>query len=246
MKYFALIFFIILSLTTFSQKDTLQVEVKKVSLGISYSPNYSYRVQVDDGASTYNDVIYLGKDDEVGQFGQTINFNVRILLTKHHNLNIGMQVSNEGYRTNNIDLIFGDVIDPRRGFVYPTTGLTGLTHKYKFNYGGLNIGLKSNYGSKSIRLIHSVGIVPKLLISGSAIGKLKNGNQTINTYDVRTTEDFNRFNLEAYISVGGEWEFKENRVIEFAPTFRFNVLKTSDDVFTSYLWSLGLRVGFFI
>lgn len=246
MKYLILIGMVIFSLLTFGQGDSVEVELKKISLGVSVSPNYSYRTQVDDGVSAYNDVIYLGKDNEVGQFGHTLNFDVRILMSNRHSFNIGLQISNEGYKVDEVDLQFGDVIDPRRGFIYPAVGVSGLTYKYKFDYGGITIGLKSRYGSKKLRFIHSVGIVPKLLISGTAIGELTIANQSPNVVYFRTTEDFNRFNLESYISVGGEWEFKENRTIEIAPTFRYNVLKTSNDPLTSRLWNLGIRVGFFI
>ena len=246
MKYSIFIFFLAISLHTFSQEDSLQVDTKKVSFGISYSPNYSYRVQVDDGTTMFNDVLYLGKDSEVGQFGHTINFDVRVFLAKQHKLNIGLQVSNERYKAENDNLIFGNVIDPRRGFVYPTTEITGLIYRYEFHYGGLNIGLKSSYGNKAVRFNHAIGIVPKFLISASAIGELSVENQSTHTVVIRTTEDFNRLNLEGYISVGAEWELKENRVIEFAPTFRYNFRKTSDDPFTSYLWNVGLRLGFFI
>lgn len=246
MKNSIFIFFLAISLHTFSQEDSLQVDTKKVSFGISYSPNYSYRVQVDDGTTMYSDVLYLGKDSEIGQFGHTINFDFRVFLAKQHKLNIGLQVSNEGYKAVNDNLKFGDVIDPRRGFVYPTAGISGLTFNYKFHYGGLNIGLKSSYGNKAVRFNHAIGIVPKFLISGSAIGELSVENQPTSTIDFRKTNDFNRFNLEGYISVGGEWEFKKNRIIEFAPTFRYNLIKTSDDSFTSNLWNIGVRLGFFI
>lgn len=217
-----------------------------MSFGISYSPNYSYRVQVDDGTTMYNDVLYLGKDSEVGQFGQTINFDVRVLLAKKHKLNIGLQISNERYKAENDNLIVGNVIDPRRGFVYPTTEITGLTYRYEFHYGGLNIGLKSSYGNNAVRFNHAIGIVPKFLISGSVLGELSVENQSASTVDFRKTKDFNRFNLEGYISVGAEWELKENRIVEFAPIFRYNFRKTSDDPFTSYLWNIGVRFGFSI
>lgn len=139
MRYSIGIFFLVISLHTFSQEDSLQVNVKKVSFGISYSPNYSYRVQVDDGTTMYNDVLYLGKDSEVGQFGHTINFDVRVFLVKQHKLNIGLQISNEGYRAEVDNLKFGNVIDPRREFVYSTSGVTGLSYKYQFNYGGIKV-----------------------------------------------------------------------------------------------------------
>ncbi|MBL4593405.1 MAG: hypothetical protein JKX68_06270, partial [Flavobacteriales bacterium] len=73
MKYIYLTYFLIFTSVVYSQEDSVQVEEKKASFGISLSPNYSYRNQVDEIEYIYDDIAYLGKDNEVGQFGHTMN-----------------------------------------------------------------------------------------------------------------------------------------------------------------------------
>ena len=73
MKQLIILSFIFLSVTTFGQNAK---QAKKISIGYTFSPDYSYRTLKNaDGNSTTDLIIKLRNDIEKPKFGYTTGFN---------------------------------------------------------------------------------------------------------------------------------------------------------------------------
>jgi hypothetical protein len=87
---------------------------------------------------------------EIAKLGYTCGLNVVYNLRKNIGFEAGLHFSNKGYQTRYQDLIYADMIDAQRGFVYNLSNPMQVRYIYKDYY--IDIPLKINllFGKRKI------------------------------------------------------------------------------------------------
>ncbi len=220
---------------------------KKISIGVVFSPDYCFRtIKDNEGSTTTNGIVNNRALIESPKISYTTGVFSSYNISNKLALSLGLQYSNKGYKTVMNDLTYGDIVDPRRGFLYSTGGSTPTNVQLTDQYHYLDIPLKVNYvlGNGKLCFISTTGITVNILLGTST--KLSytysDGSKDNKTekYDYGT----NRFNLSPEVGIGLGWRISPAGSLSFVPTFRYGLLKTFNTSITEYLWSGGIVIGY--
>jgi len=166
-------------------------------------------------------------------------------LKKNIGIELGIQFSNKGYQANVENLTFGDLIDPRRGFVYTTLLPTKV--RFIYNYYYFDIPLKINYifGKKKIRFITSAGLATNIFIKETLSSIIDYSDGTSEKYSQQSSDENNTVNLSPFVSAGIDYKLNERNNLRIEPTFRYGVLKINNYPISDYLWNAGLNISYY-
>lgn len=235
MKICVLIILFTSSLLSYSQDSTL-TNKKKLYLGLTVSPDFSYR-------NTSNNYYFT---EETAKLGYTIGISSRLNITKKISIESGLLLSNKGYKNNFSGLTFGDMIDPRRGFIYNTQN-TPRKVEYIYSYYYLDIPIKAafTFGQRKIHFFAAAGITPNILIKTTekSIITYQNGDTDNDSHDALF--NYNRFNLSPTVSVGLS-KITAKSILKIEPYFSYGILKIIDALTTAYLWNCGINLSYCI
>lgn len=248
MNRFILILFAF-SLTVYGQDSTIASsgKVRRFALEVVASPDLCFRTLVNvDGSPTSTTVYNLDNDNDRPKLGFTTGFCFRYTFCKRFEIESGLLYSNKGFRTKETDLIFGDLIDRRRGFVYNTTGLPSHGKiVYSFHY--LDLPLKVNYlaGNKKLRFVCGAGLALNVLLkqTTSFKGTDPSGNHVTSS---SSNDYYNAINLSPIVSAGINWQLSPRMDLRIEPSFRYGVIKIVDAPVSAYLWNTGLNLSYSI
>ncbi len=239
----------LISLLSFGQ-DTLKLNVtpsyKRFLIGINISPDYCYRtLESTNGSSISNEIIELRDKDEIFKIGYTAGFNFCYNISKKFGIESGVHYSNKGFAFKASNLTFGDMIDPRYGFVYTSNGTVGPKKiKFVYNYHYLDVPIRAIFifGEKRIHFVASLGVTTNILINATqtSVFEYEDGDIKRNTID--QPYEFKTLNLTPTISVGMDYKISERINFRVEPTFRYGLLRIIDTPVTAYLWSGGLNI----
>lgn len=239
----------LISLAVFGQ-DTLNsktsAEFKRLLFGVNISPDYCYRtLKGDDRSSSIALIIDMQNKNEEPKIGYTAGLNLCYNKSKHLGIELGVQYSNKGYASKKSDLTFGDIIDPRFGFVYSTNSSSPPTKaKYFYNHIYIDIPVRAifSFGEKRIHFITSIGVATNILLKATTTSVLEyeNGDTKQETHDQRY--NFNSLNISPTISVGIDCKISNKINLRVEPTLRYGLLKIIDAPISAYLWSGGLNL----
>jgi hypothetical protein len=221
MKFVCLLLFILVFKESNCQNEKTSSDTK-ISVGLNFSPEICYRTLKDNsGNSNINNLIDLKNKWEEPGFGFTTGVNVRYHISQIFLIEGALQYLNFKYKNtfDSTGLNFGDMIDPRYGFIYPTVG--AVNH---FHYLNLPLKFKVRFGKSKIMFISGAGITPGIL--------LKN---------IDPLEEYNSFNLFSSISAGIEYNINENISLNIEPQFNYGVLKINEYDVTEHLWHGGIN-----
>ena len=208
---------------------------KNISVGFSFSPDYNYRtLNNNDGSSSSNMIIDFRNKIEKSKFGFTTGLNLNIRLSDKAEFQTGLLYSNKGYKV------------PKQATDFPVPDPSQATHfesEANFNY--LDIPLKFNFisGMGKVKFIVGAGFAANILLNNSEKITLSYADGSEKEFDQSDGFDYNKFNISSLVSVGLEYQMKENIVFRMEPTFRYELLKIIDLPVTAHLWNLGLNVG---
>ncbi len=250
MKHF-LFLFLSIGTTVFAQEQPTAIpnnDFKKIQIGINVSPDYCFRtLKNNNGSSSADAVIEMRNKYEAAKPGFTAGLNFVFNLKQKFGIEMGIQFSNKGYKETIDNLTFGSAIDPRRGFVYSTTGkpLTEIIFTYNDYY--IDVPVKANFvfGKKKLRAIASLGIVANFFIEETIITTKKYADGTKDNNSQKSTDDYNKFNLSPMVSFGVDWKLSSKSSLRIEPVFRYGVLKIIDTPVTAYLWNTGLNIAYY-
>ena len=120
------------NITLFGQDE---IRKRQFFIGAFVSPDLSYRLLLNN---TGTDLTLANSRDsyEIPKFGYTLGVNALYQLNSKIALSIGVEYSNKGQKTKDVDLEFGNQIDPRRGFVFqwPSQQPTNINFSYNVSY----------------------------------------------------------------------------------------------------------------
>ena len=211
---------------------------KKIAVGVSFSPDYSYRtLKNNDGSSSSDMIIDIRNDIEKAKAGYATGFNLNIPITGKLEIQTGVLYSDKGYKT------------PQRATVFPVPGPGQATHyKAKSSFSHIDIPFKVNFisGTGKVKFIAGAGLSAGYLLSKSEVITFIYADGTRKKYDQYPDHDYNKFSLTSVISTGVELKSKENITLRAEPTFRYGLLKIIDGPVSARLWNVGLNLGIYM
>lgn len=249
MKQLTTIAAMVISLAAFSQ-DNLESKVatkfKRLLFGVNISPDYCYRtLKNNDGSSIASILIDLHNKKQEFKIGYTAGLNICYSVSKKWEVELGVQYSNKGYSYKNSEFTFGDMIDPRFGFVYTTNNTQAPTNvKFIYNHIYLDVPVRAifSFGEKRIHFVTSVGVEMNILLKATqtSVWGYENGDTKRETHD--QPYNYKTYNISPTVSVGLDYKISNKINLKAEPTFRYGLLKIIEAPITAYLWNGGLNI----
>ncbi|MEO7445259.1 MAG: outer membrane beta-barrel protein [Ferruginibacter sp.] len=233
MKLLPLIFLSLLSITTYSQNNKQGI---KISLGFSFSPDYSYRtLQNGNGSSSSGTVITVRDDIELARVSFTSGLNLNFGFSSRFSLQTGLQYADKGYKTKQQDLFY----------IFPEPGLPDKAkYKYTYRYFGIPVYAKFSFGCRRARFITGVGVTANFLLSEKQITTLGYPDGNTKKSSTTNTYSFNKSDFTPQVSMGIQYALSKKIHLLAEPTYRFSLIKTKDEPVVEKLWTAGLVLGF--
>jgi hypothetical protein len=212
--------------------------IRKVSVGISSSPDYCYRTLYNNDSSWSSDFVITQRNGyEVPKIGFTTGLQLGFGLTRHLELATGLTYSNKGYRTVIMDLTWipPDSTRPERA-----------QHWYSYHHADVPIIINMMAGSGSMRLLVTAGVVVNMMFSANKVSKLQYADG--NTERLRANQgfDFNRLNISPALGIGVDFGINDHLGVRVAPTIRYGILKIINSPVTGRLWNVGVNVSCYL
>jgi len=228
-----LLFLAFIPIVAFSQKPK-KVNIKKYSVGFTFSPDFSYRkLNTDIPTPTTTDLIKERNQTEHPKLGYTSGFNFSIYFNRRFTLEMGLLYADKGH-IKSID-----------GGYSPTNPTSPLSVDFNYHYLYLDIPIKANYyiiPKKRLYLI--AGLSPNFFIAQktTSISHYNDGHTSRHTGNLFPT-GFNKVNLAFILGIGQTYKLKKNTYIKIEPTYRRYLAPIKDASINEYLYSAGLNAG---
>lgn len=238
------------ALSSTAQTGTGTSVVRRWSIGVDAGAGVSYRTLSKTGNSATADKLVASRNEReetrVALLGKVIG---TYHLSRHWGIEAGFGYSQLGWqqRINTSDLTFGDMIDPRRGFIYQTADVempATIILSDIFHYLEFPMGMVLRFGNGHWSSVSALGIAPAVLLEAN--------DRTVKEYDDgdrdrdsgRSMYDFNTINLFPYLSSGIAFRPGERWEWSLRPTARYGAIRIIDTPVTAHLWSCGIGFGF--
>ncbi len=208
----------------------------KILIGYSFSSDYSYRtLSCNDGSSSGSVVIKSRNDIEVAKFGYATGFNILFNTTQLLGIETGIQFSNKGYRTKDMDL----------NYAIPEPG-SPIKAKiiYSYQYIGIPVKARFSFGKEKVRFTSSVGFVTNFLLQVRQVNNYEYAGGK-NEKKHNTLSGYKTVDISPIVSVGIDYKLNNKTHLLAEPTFRYGILKTMEAPVKENLWSAGLNVGIY-
>ena len=232
MKHLTILTITLAALTAKGQ-DTNQTQ--KILIGFNFSPDYSFRtLQNDDGRPSTDLVINSRNNIEVAKFGYTTGLNVRFNCSQFVAFETGLQFSNKGYKTKNLNLIYSI---PEPGSPIKAEFM------YAYQYIGIPLQAKLSFGKSKVRFVSSIGVMTNFLLNIKQTAKYEYANGITEKKSQSSKSGFKTVDISPMISVGIDYKLNNKIHLLAEPTYRYGVVKTKDAPVTEHLWNVGLNLG---
>ena len=216
-------------------------------LGISVSPDYGFRTLKNEDGSSISKFIFEWRDkNEVPGFGYTAGLNICRKFSRRLGIEAGIQYSNKCFSTRKTDAIYGDMIDPRYGFVYQTVSVPPAeNYKTRYNYIYLDIPVRALYilGKKRLHFITGIGVTASIFLQARHTFILEYSDGDISRKSQKQKDKYRSVCFTPSLSTGIGYEVRKKFLLRVEPTFRYGLTKIIDAPVTSRLWSVGLNVS---
>ena len=223
MKKFSVIFVLLFPLVLFCQTSD-SVKLKKINLGITFSPDYSFRTIKTEASNQWIKDSY--DTLEVAKFGYTTGLNLVFKFNKNFSLAIGFLVSDKGEKT--------------KKWLTPIPPAINYNSHYYY----LDIPIKANYVliNKKMKLYVSAGISTNILESHKIV-ILDGINETKKTF-INNTQ-LSKINFAMLAGFGIDCPITNKWYFKVEPIYRRSIGPIADAPLKKYLYSLGLNFGFY-
>lgn len=226
------------SILGFAQ-DSIATKRQKFAIGIHYSPDYCFRtLENNNENSVTSSIVEKRNSNETPYIGFSTGINFSFSFNKFLFSSIGVNYSQNGYKTKWMDLTFGATrINP-----VVTTGKGRFIYSYRYLNIPINIG--TSIENKKIKFKTSIGCSVDFFIEEKTISTIKyDTGETDIKKTKNTSDDFNSTNLSALATIGVEVRLVKNLSLGIEPYFKYGLLKIVDTPVTAYLWNAGMNIS---
>lgn len=215
-----------------------QAQDARFFIGVQASPDLAYRsLQLVERSSLYEDFIDARNRFEVPRLGFTGNLFAGYMLSERFGIEVGLGYALRGWELDLSKLTFGDIIDPRRGFIYNTNDVIGSIRE-EFHYLTIPVRGTCTLGHGRFRFIGGLGLSTDLLQKAERVSIL-NGERL--TYERLGVEEID---LTAIASAGVVLRLGSKGSLRLEPTVRHGLLPVNSTSVATRLCSAGIAFGF--
>jgi opacity protein-like surface antigen len=232
-----LIFLTLLPSTLFCQ-STEMTKTKRISIGLTFSPDYCYRKLSPDATSQW---IADSRDSlEIPKFGFTTGFGLLFQITKRLTLETGLQYSNKGEKTKSYSSTW---FPPS---VQPDPSLP-VKNAFIYHYNYLDIPLKVNYNilTKRLKFFVSGGISTNVFLFQQITSRVEYGDGSTVTNN-SISNGLSRINLAVVAGLGINYDVTNRLTIRIEPTYRRSITSIINAPIKGYLYSAGINTGIYL
>lgn len=244
-----LIFLILLSIGTLSAQNNDSLKTKKWAIGLSYSPDYCFRVPYTDEKSAPKST-----STEKVKFGITAGVNALYKVSKTVGIELAILYSTKGEKINTPSFSWntpGGVYDPTiPNYNGPGGYVTSPERNNTYTYQYLEIPLKVNWYvlNKKFKLFPSIGCSTNMFL----------GKKTTTTFlyedghsEKETSHDYNsgnipKLDLAILASIGLSYDVSKNIFIKLEPSYRQFIRPIVDAQVSGYFYSVGLNACIYV
>ncbi len=237
MKYLLSIV-LLLPLILFSQSEN-QPKPGKFSVGITYSPNYAYRVLKPEMLETIGSLGFtiaeIMDSQEIPKYGFTTGLNMAFRHSSKLSFETGLLFSNKGKRTREIYFKHSSAQeDPEPG-------------RFITDYLYLDIPLKAKYHFTRGRakIFVAAGFSNNIFLTAQNHIEYTNSDGIIENKTVRIDGSFKKVNLAVIAGFGFSYDISRQLYFKIEPTYRHSITSIVNSYIATYLYSAGIDVGIF-
>jgi len=228
--------------------QVVQPIAKRLHLGVEFGYGRAFRtLSTTDNSETSSAIVDGRNSRETTRAAFSGSLFLGYKLSDRWAVELGVGFARLGYQSkiDTDDLTFGDMIDPRRGFIYNTGDVLPASFRLfdDFYYVEVPVRLRLNLGKGRFRSTTTAGMAPAYLIAANsrAVSTYADGDKEASNYD--DTDQYLRFDLFASVSTGVSYRLKERLEFRLEPMFRYGLLRITDKPVTGHLWSAGIGAG---
>lgn len=211
---------------------------RRFFIGIQASPDLAYRsLQLVDRNPSTEVIIEARNRHEVRRLGFSGNLFAGYVLSERFSIEVGLGYALRGWELDLSRLTFGDIIDPRRGFIYNTNDVIGSIRE-EFHYLTFPVRGTCTLGRGRFRFIGGLGLSTDLLQKAERVSIL-NGERL--TYERLGVEEID---LTAIASAGVVLRLGSKGSLRLEPTVRHGLLPVNSTSVATRLCSAGIAFGF--
>lgn len=232
-----LILCLILIIPIISIAQETENKTNRLSFGLNFSPNYSYRtLSYDDDNQSISSIIDLRTEDEYPSFGFNTGLAVQYLLSNKLELELGFQFSRQAHIIKNI--AYKDAIDE-------PVGVADFNYRYHY----LEMPIRLNYlltYNKFFSYLSGGFSVNQFLNDKSKL-EISYYDWSSETKDVNSgIVDFTKTGLSVLAGVGVGYHVNEKLNVRAEPLFRYSLTPLADTPIKQYNYSIGCQIGLFM
>jgi hypothetical protein len=231
-RIFLPVFFLtLISGISFAQ-STDETKSGKISVGYVFSPQYSYRTVGDQNTGFFD-------DRQTPIFCYSLGANIIYELNKKISFESGILLSRKGWITDLSGLTFGDMIDPRFGFIYEPERNIIVGNDFYY----LDVPIKVNYifSGQKFQPLLSGGFTTNILLAAYSNVEYNEKTERTKLYSTST----NPLGVEVNIAAGGMINFNSKFSLRIMPEFHYSLTELSKSNSADYhLFSAGLLTNF--
>lgn len=231
MKYKLQLLFFLLSFMAYSQRDSVQL--RKISIGAVYSPDYCYRILQFPSASKW--VKEMRNKEEMPMFGFSTGLGLKYNLNAKIGIETGAYYTIRGEETKQTLLVWTSP-DP----AFPDKSKT------KFRYTVIEFPLKVNYCLRTGKLSYAVSLGVSANVFSEKNSKViltyEDGHKTKAVSNVNI--GYRKFNSALLIGAELKYQFSERIAFTLNPIYRqFITSILIDGKSKEYPYAVGVAFG---
>ncbi|MDY0078749.1 MAG: outer membrane beta-barrel protein [Bacteroidales bacterium] len=222
--------FILISSVVFGQTAE-PVSSSKVSIGISFSPDYCYRTL--NPQNDFSEVIAEIRDEtEIAKIGYTVGLSLLYKSWNRVSIETGLYFSNKGYQTE-----FVAVYD-----LEPTVPIFVNRAKSNYQLYYLDIPLKLNYFvlTGRAKLFTSAGFSANIFLDQREKVSFEDPEST---EIIKSDAEFSALSVAVILGVGIDYAINNKLNLRIEPVFRHAIIPLLDAPIKEYQYSAGANFG---
>lgn len=233
-QIFKSLVFLILPITSFcSEGDSIRSD--KFQLGVTYSPEMSYRHL--KATTDYNWFKKIQDDMDAPKFGFSAGINFGCILSTRLTLEIQALYANKGYQTKERIV----ETELQSGPLIKMPYLSNAVYSYRY----LDIPLKLNYYliNKKVKFYITAGFSANIFLDQqtTTIIKYKDGSE--NKFKSNTKKGGEPFNFSTLVGVGLNYNLSDHNIFKIEPAFNYSITPLMNAPIKNHLYTAGIRVG---
>ncbi len=209
-------------------------KIKKMAIGISFSPDYCFRKLKPDADAEW---LADGRDSrEVAKFGYTVGATFAYKLNERLNISLGVLFSDSGEKTKKYSVDEGLPI-----------GQEPIRYSYNYHHYYLNVPVKANYFilTGKLKVYVTLGVSANIFLNNKTTFQTHYANSTTKE-SFKSREGFSALNFSVLGGCGLNYPVNAKTTLMIEPIYRRSINSITTSPIKYYLYSGGINIGFLL